>query len=87
MGPDQLSGVMDIVQGKKKQDATEAVRRKENLRKEAERDSDCYRTSAALLDDGVIDPRHTRDVVGLCLEIVSESVYDGSRSYRGIARL
>ena len=87
MGPDQLSRVMDIVQGKKNQDASEAARRKENLRKEAERDSECFRTSAVLLDGGVIDPRHTRDVVDLCLEVVSESVYDGSSSHRGIARL
>ena len=87
MGPAQLAGVMGIVQGKKKQDPAEAARQTQKLQDEAEADSDCYRTSAALLDDGVIDPRDTRDVVGMCLEIVHERPIRGSPSHQGVARL
>lgn len=33
--------------------------------------SDPYYATARLWDDGIIEPARTRDVVGLCLEIVS----------------
>ncbi|KAK1059086.1 hypothetical protein LTR74_012878 [Friedmanniomyces endolithicus] len=91
MGPDQLSGVMDIVEGNKSKESPELIKRaaerKEKLKQSVERDSVCYRTSAALLDDGVIDPRDTRDVLGVCLEAVCSQPIEGASSHRGLARM
>ena len=91
MGPDQLSGVMDIIEGSKNKGTPdqikEAAQRKEKLRQSVEKDSECYRTSAALLDDGVIEPRDTRDVLGICLEVVCAQPVQGASSHRGLARM
>lgn len=51
------------------------------------KDSESYRTSAHLIDDGVIDPRDTRDVLGMCLEIVTISPIKGNVGFRGLARI
>ena len=90
MGPDQLVGVMDAIGAAKK--GTEASRGKasksgEELRQDVLRDGSCYRTSSMLLDDGVIDPRDTRDVLGMCLDIASRSGSQGAPSHRGLARM
>lgn len=88
MGPEQLSGVMDIV-GSRKNGSSAAAReeQKQRLQETVKRDSECYRTSAALLDDGIIDPRDTRDVLGMCLEIVCAQPIEGCASHRGLARM
>lgn len=93
MGPDQLSGVMEQVQvasakakgqvidpDKLKADVTE-------FRDRVQRDSECYRTSGMNLDDGIIDPRDTRDVLGMCLEVVRLPGVRGTMVHQGIARL
>ncbi|PYH40466.1 uncharacterized protein BP01DRAFT_377830 [Aspergillus saccharolyticus JOP 1030-1] len=79
MGPEQLAGVMESVQ-RSSAASTGKVLEPEELRARVERfragvqaDADCYATSGALVDDGVIDPRDTRDVVGMCLEVKSLS--------------
>jgi geranyl-CoA carboxylase beta subunit len=45
---------------------------KEKIIQNFERQQSAFVTSAHLLDDGVIDPRDTRNVLGFCLSIVSE---------------
>ncbi|OAK98036.1 ClpP/crotonase [Phaeosphaeriaceae sp. SRC1lsM3a] len=93
MGPDQLAGVMDQVQraSAKTQgldlDESELNARTTKFRDEVERDSESYATSAALHDDGIIDPRDTRDVLGMCLEIVSVPEVAGAEAHRTLARL
>ena len=42
--------------------------------------------SSMLTDDGIIDPRDTRDVIGFCLSIVSNNVIEGAKEY-GVFRL
>ena len=37
-----------------------------------EKQQSAFVTSALLLDDGIIDPRDTRNVLGFCLSLVSE---------------
>jgi acetyl-CoA carboxylase carboxyltransferase component len=37
--------------------------------------------SGRLYDDGVIDPRDTRTVLGLCLSAVHSSSWQGTRGY------
>ena len=93
MGPDQLAGVMEQVQvasAKSKGQVLQPEQLKADMQKfrdEVQRDSECYRTSSALLDDGIIDPRDTRDVLGMCLEVVHVAGIKGSDTHLGIARL
>ena len=39
----------------------------EAIREKYERESNPYYSTARLWDDGVIDPRDTRDILGLCI--------------------
>lgn len=92
MGPDQLAGVMNSIRTKSaeakgiklQQSEVEGINK---LRDEVQRDSDCYRTSAALLDDGIIDPRDTREVLGMCLEVVKIPGVQGKDVHRALARI
>ncbi|CZR54815.1 related to methylcrotonyl-CoA carboxylase beta chain, mitochondrial precursor [Phialocephala subalpina] len=93
MGPDQLGGVMETIARDSAKRVGKQVKEGE-LRKsvdrfgeEVRRDSESYRTSAHLLDDGVIDPRDTRDVLGMCLEVVSLGMIEGNPGFRGLARI
>jgi acetyl-CoA carboxylase carboxyltransferase component len=93
MGPDQLAGVMEQVQRSSAQtqgqvvDEVELNARTQKFRDEVARDSESYATSAALHDDGIIDPRDTRDVLGLCLEVVCIPGVEGAAAHRTLARL
>ena len=49
--------------------------------------STAYYTSAHVLDDGIIDPRLTRDVLGMCLEVVVENGISGNPGFGGVSRL
>ena len=79
MGGEQAAGTMRIV-------TEEALKRKGKPIDEAvlqkqfdqivaifERQQDAFTTSGMLLDDGVIDPRETRAVLGFCLDTVVEA--------------
>jgi acetyl-CoA carboxylase carboxyltransferase component len=52
-----------------------------------QKQSSAYYTSAHVLDDGIIDPRDTRDVLGMCLEIVTENGVHGNPGFGGVSRL
>jgi acetyl-CoA carboxylase carboxyltransferase component len=49
--------------------------------------STAYYTSAHVLDDGIIDPRITRDVLGMCLEVVLGNGIVGNSGFGGVSRL
>ncbi|KAF2207628.1 hypothetical protein CERZMDRAFT_50745 [Cercospora zeae-maydis SCOH1-5] len=93
MGPDQLAGVMQNIEASSAKSKGKAIdqdavtKRVEALRQTVQRDSDPYRTSSALYDDGVIDPRDTRDVLSMCLEVVKKSVVEGASAHDVLARL
>jgi len=93
MGPDQLSGVMSTIAREaaasngKEVDEAALAKRTETFRKSVEHDSTAYYTSAHVLDDGIIDPRDTRDVLGMCLEIVSTARIKGNDGFRGVSRM
>ena len=59
----------------------------DSFKEQVRRDSDVYHTSANLLDDGIIDPRDTRDVLGMCLEVVKVRPVLGNPGFQGLARL
>lgn len=93
MGPEQLAGVMRTVEvGSAKAkgvtlDPQELDKRVQSFHDSVERDSECYATSSVLLDDGIIDPRDTRDVLGMCLEVVTLEAVKGTNAHNSLARL
>ncbi|CAG9947748.1 unnamed protein product [Clonostachys rosea f. rosea IK726] len=97
MGPDQLAGVMDIVQsgsaakknlGKAAKAPSSSYKAGiEKFRQKVEKESQAYYTSANLLDDGIIDPRDTREVLGICLNVVNLDPIEGAQTQKGLARL
>ena len=92
MGPEQLAGVMGIIQkqGAKKAgldyDEAQAKMLRDHMVNEAVKQSDAWYSSGQIWDDGVIDPRHTRNYLGMCLAIVNNSPIKGTDSY-GIFRM
>ncbi|KAH7081945.1 carboxyl transferase [Paraphoma chrysanthemicola] len=93
MGPDQLAGVMASVQANSakakgvKLDAEQVKASTQGFRDGVQRDSESYRTSAAILDDGIIDPRDTRDVLGMCLDVVRLPGMNGAAAHQVLARM
>ena len=92
MGPDQLTGVMDIVfrEGAKRSgqqiDENAANMRKEMLRQLVLDQSDAYYTSSRIIDDGIIDPRDTRTVLGFCLSVIHSNEIKGGNTC-GVSRM
>jgi acetyl-CoA carboxylase carboxyltransferase component len=87
MGPAQLAGVLSIVarqaaaaRGQDYDEAGDATLR-EMVESQIEAQSLAYAMSGRLYDDGVIDPRDTRTVLGLCLSAVHSSSWTGTRGY------
>jgi acetyl-CoA carboxylase carboxyltransferase component len=77
MGSAQLAGVLSIVQrqaaeakGQPYDEETDAAMRA-MAEQRIDQESAALFLSGRLYDDGVIDPRDTRTVLGLCLAIVS----------------
>ncbi len=93
MGPDQLGGVMETIARGAAARSNRPVQEEElkvSIGKFSEQvriDSEAYRTSAHLLDDGIIDPRDTRDVLGICLEVVTIDPVKGNPGFRGLSRM
>ena len=93
MGPDQLGGVMETIARGAAARANRTVNEVElkaevgKFSEQVRIDSESFRTSAHLLDDGVIDPRDTRDVLGMCLEVVKLESIEGNPGFRGLARI
>lgn len=65
------------------QDAALAARISERL----ETEKKVLASSGRILDDGVIDPRDSRDVIGFCLSICHNAPVEGSRSDFGVLRV
>ncbi|KAJ3101868.1 hypothetical protein HDU97_000981 [Phlyctochytrium planicorne] len=92
MGPDQLTGVMEIVmreaaeKSKRKLDEEMVKQRLEMFRSAVDAEQDVYYTSARCLDDGIVDPRQTRDVLALCLQVLYSATVRGGNLY-GVSRM
>jgi len=73
MGPRELSGVMDIIKrdaaarAGQSVDEAKLAAAKQALEDQITRESDPYFATARLWDDGIIDPRDTRIVLGIAL--------------------
>ncbi|MEM7273128.1 MAG: carboxyl transferase domain-containing protein, partial [Actinomycetota bacterium] len=92
MGPKQIAGVMSQVR------RAQAARKGEPFDEEADAEivaaveatqeagSLALRATGAIADDGIIDPRDTRHVLGMCLSFVGNRAIDGAAGY-GLFRL
>jgi acetyl-CoA carboxylase carboxyltransferase component len=92
MGAQQLAGVMSIVgkasaeaSGREFDASADEVRRRA-IEEQIERESDSFFVSARLYDDGVIDPRDTRSVLGLALSAAHSGPVEGRRGF-GVFRM
>jgi acyl-CoA carboxylase subunit beta len=63
-----------------------AQERKNTFIAQIEEESSAYYTSSRMIDDGVIDPRDTRNVIGFCLSVVYSEIVEGGNLY-GVARM
>ncbi|MGI9621858.1 MAG: acyl-CoA carboxylase subunit beta [Acidimicrobiales bacterium] len=92
MGPKQIAGVMSIVRrgqaARKGEDFDEAEDAEIVAAVEAtqEKGSLALVASGAISDDGIIDPRDTRHILGMCLSVVRNRNIEGTDSY-GVFRL
>lgn len=92
MGPKQIAGVMSIVR------RTRAARKGLEFDEEEdaaivamvedaqEKGSLALQATGAISDDGIIDPRDTRTVLGFCLSAVRNAPVEGAENY-GVFRL
>eukprot|EP01125_Pyxidicula_operculata_P006209 TRINITY_DN2160_c0_g2_i3.p1 TRINITY_DN2160_c0_g2~~TRINITY_DN2160_c0_g2_i3.p1 ORF type:complete len:125 (+),score=27.17 TRINITY_DN2160_c0_g2_i3:107-481(+) len=92
MGSEQLVGVLTTV-GREKAiksgksfDEQAALAAGEMFKKRVEDQSEAYYVSSLGLDDGIIDPRNTRDILGITLSVVHNTEIKSGGTY-GISRL
>ena len=87
MGPEQLAGVMSIVmrqsaeaRGQSWDEEADRIMR-ESIEEQIRREETALYLTARLYDDGVIDPRDTRTVLGIALSAVHSRAVEGMRGY------
>jgi acetyl-CoA carboxylase carboxyltransferase component len=87
MGPQQLSGVMDIIKreaaikARQPIDEPKMQAARAALEAQIERESDCYFATARLWDDGIIDPRDTRTVLAISLSAAYNRPFEGTMEW------
>ena len=92
MGPEQMAGVMSIVRkAKALRDGKDFDEKADDALKKMvidylEKLSRGLVASSMVTDDGIIDPRDTRDIIGFCLSIINNVPIEGAREY-GVFRL
>jgi acyl-CoA carboxylase subunit beta len=92
MGPAQLAGVLSIVSRQSAEarglpfdeEADKAMR--ELVEAQIEKESLALANTGRVYDDGIIDPRDTRTVLGLCLSIVHNTTVKGADGF-GVFRM
>jgi len=87
MGGKQLGGVLEIIQrqaaAKKgiEVDEQRIAVGKAMLEAQIDKESSPFFATARLWDDGIIDPRHTRDVIGISLSAAYSNRVEGTTSW------
>ncbi|HET8643817.1 MAG TPA: carboxyl transferase domain-containing protein, partial [Pseudonocardiaceae bacterium] len=87
MGPAQLAGVLSIVARQAAAARGQQIREEDDQAMRAavegqiEAESLAFFLSGRLYDDGVIDPRDTRTVLGLCLSTIHNAPVEGARAF------
>jgi acetyl-CoA carboxylase carboxyltransferase component len=80
MGPEQLHGVLGMIA------ADSGENSRDYLLAETERQSSPFFATGQLWNDAIIDPRETRDYLGICLAAVNRGKAEKNKSY-GIFRM
>jgi len=87
MGPEQLAGTLSIVArqaaqaaGRPFDEEADAARRRA-VEGQIERESLATFTSGRLFDDGIVDPRDSRSVLGIALSAVHSREIEGAREF------
>jgi acetyl-CoA carboxylase carboxyltransferase component len=92
MGGEQIAGVMSMVRRAKAMrdglpfDEKEDARIVEGQKISHDKGSEALIATSAISDDGIIDPRDTRTVLGICLSVVNNKEVKGSDGF-GVFRL
>jgi len=92
MGPQQLAGVLSIVarqaaqEGGRPFDEEADAAQRAAVESQIERESHAFFNSGKVYDDGVIDPRATRTVLGITLSAVHSNLVRGRRGF-GVFRM
>ena len=92
MGPDQLAGVMQTI-GRAAAEKSGIIYDEEQgkqmagfMVKEAEKQSNAWYASGQLWDDGVIDPRETRNYLRFCMQVIHRVPVEGAKGF-GVFRM
>lgn len=92
MGPQQLAGVLSIVARQAAQasgqpfDEEADAHRRQAVEDQIERESLALANTSRVYDDGIIDPRDTRTVLGIALSAAHSNVVEGQRGW-GVFRM
>jgi acetyl-CoA carboxylase carboxyltransferase component len=92
MGPEQLAGVLSIVRRTAAEragqpfDEAEDQAIRQMVQGQIEKESYAFYATARVWDDGIIDPRDTRTVLGICLSAVHSGPVAGTTRY-GVFRM
>ncbi len=92
MGPEQLAGVMSIVRRQAAARTGEAYDEEQDkmvrqmVIQQIEQESNAYFATARVWDDGIIDPRDTRTVLGISLSAAFNNEVKGTDSF-GVFRM
>ncbi|MFS3128416.1 acyl-CoA carboxylase subunit beta [Nocardioides sp. Bht2] len=92
MGPAQLAGVLEIVARQSAEskglpfDEAGFAPTKQMVEQMIEEQSLPYVLSGMVYDDGVIDPRDTRTVLGICLSVINNQQVEGAMNF-GVFRM
>ena len=87
MGGEQLAGVLEIVKrgaaAKRGVDVNEMelTMMKTMLQQQIDKESDAFFATARLWDDGIIDPRDTRTVIGITLSAALNAPVEGTMQF------
>ncbi len=91
MGGAELGGVMALIkreaaekEGRPVDEAALAVAAAETELK-IESQSDAFHATARIWDDGILDPRDTRNVLGICLSLINQAGFEGTMAW-GVVR-
>ncbi len=92
MGPAQLAGVLSIVARESAEarglpfDEEADSQMRASVEAQIEAESEPLFLTARVYDDGIIDPRDTRSVLGMCLSVIHNTPIRGTRGY-GVFRM
>ena len=87
MGSEQLAGVMEIIRSTsakslgRKINKEEEIKFKNKLISEVENKASAYHSTDQIWDDGIIDPRETRNYLGFCLAVIYNQKIKGAKKY------